>query len=142
MSPLHRPSRLLHTCGVLGLAWSVSACSDNPVALRETPRITQPTPAVLDQLVGLELDSLPAPIPTYFSPGSRTRAETLQAWLRGADTFFRERMKVSPEFRLAVLNEEHWRVVSRGPYGVPFVTDAPRVVVLPAVPERAAVTQI
>jgi hypothetical protein len=43
---------------------------------------------------------------------------------------------------MAVLNEQDWAVISRGPYGVPFVTDEYDLVVLPALPDRAVVTQV
>jgi hypothetical protein len=46
--------------------------------------------------------------------------------------YFRERLGVTPELALAVLNETHWEQVRRRPYGVPWVSSAPYVAVLPA----------
>lgn len=138
-----RQTGVLHCCGLAWLLVALAGCGDDPVAVTEGPAVPGPAFAVVDDLEELELESLPGPIPTYFSPGSRARAEQLQAWLRAADAFFQDRLKVAPPFSLAVLNEEHWGAVSRGPYGVPFVTFAePRLVVMPAVPERAVVAQI
>ncbi|CAN5699787.1 hypothetical protein BH23GEM9_BH23GEM9_19880 [soil metagenome] len=130
---------------LLGLA---AGCSESPVTF-EAPVPPQAS-VILDNLLAAGVETLPGPIPTYYSPGYGERAAALQAWLRDADVFFRNRLRVNPEFSLAVLAPEHWALVSRGPYGVPFVPPlspgdlsvVPRLVVLPAVPEQAVVTQI
>lgn len=101
-----------------------------------------PAGSVLARVQALALDSLDTAIQTYYSAGARERAEELQEWLRTADLFFRDRLGVSPRFRLAVLDEEDWAEISAIPYGVPFFSPEPHVIVLPAVPEAAAVTQI
>lgn len=137
--------RFLRGCGLAMLLSALAGCGDDPVTFDDAPLLAVPGPSygVLDVVQGLELESLPGPIPTYFSPGSRERAEQLQAWLRAADEFFQDRLKIAPPFSLAVLNEEHWAQISQGPYGVPFVaSEEPRVVVLPAMVERSVVTQI
>jgi hypothetical protein len=137
--------RVLGGCGLALLLSALGACGDGPVTLENAPvqAVPEPSYGILDVVQQLELESLPGPIPTYFSPGSRERAEQLQAWLRAADAFFQKRLKIAPPFSLAVLNEEHWAQVSPGPYGVPFVTfEEPKVVVLPALPELSVVTQI
>jgi hypothetical protein len=135
----------LQGCGLALLLFALVGCGDDPVALDHAPALAVPGPSYAPPpvLQAMELESLPGPIPTYFSPGSRDRAEQLQAWLRAADEFFQDRLKIAPPFSLAVLNEEHWAQVSPGPYGVPFVTfGEPMLVVLPALPERSVVTQI
>lgn len=137
--------RVLRGCGLALLLSALAGCGDDPVTLDDAPVLATPGPSygVLDVVQGLGLESLPGPIPTYFSPGSGERAEQLQAWLRTADEFFQGRLKIAPPFSLAVLNEEHWAQISPGPYGVPFVTlEEPVVVFLPALPERSVVTQI
>jgi hypothetical protein len=136
-----RRTRFLYGCCLAGLLWALAGCSD-PIGVSEAsaPAVPAPPLGILEELQGLE--SLPAPVPTYYSPGSRARAEQLQAWLRDADAFFQNRLKIAPPWSLAVLNEEHWALVSPGPYGVPFVRDAYSLVVLPALPEKAVVTQI
>jgi hypothetical protein len=123
---------------LLGLA---VGCDRDPVTAPE-PVTLQPQAVALEILEGLGLESLPAPVPTYYSPGHRERAEELQAWLRAADDFFQDRLKIAPPFHLAVLAPEHWSALRPGPYGVPYFTQAPRVVVMPAVPEASVVTQI
>lgn len=137
--------RVLRGCGLALLLSALAGCGDDPLTLDGEPVLAVPGPSygVLDVVQGLGLESLSGPIPTYFSPGSRERAEQLQAWLRAADEFFQHRLKIAPPFSLAVLNEEHWAQISPGPYGVPFVTfEEPKVVVLPAMAERSVVTQI
>jgi len=134
----------------------LGGCSDDGMMtgieaeVAKAPPVPQVASAILDDLQPAGLEMLPAPIPTYYSPGYRDRAEALQAWLRDADAFFRNRLRVSPDISLAVLTPEHWALVSMGPYGVPFVppltpgdlSQVPRMVVMPAVPEQAVVTQI
>jgi hypothetical protein len=136
--------RVLGGCGLALLLSAVGGCGDGPITLDNAPvAVPEPSYSVLDVVQELELEALPGPIPTYFSPGSRERAEQLQAWLRAADAFFQDRLKIAPPFSLAVLNEEHWSQVSQGPYGIPFYTfEAPTFVVMPALPDRSVVTQI
>ena len=122
---------------------ALTGCGDGPVAVDEAPTVSDPSFAVGDVIIGLGLESLPGPIPTYYSPGSRARAEQLQSWLRGADAFLRDRLDVAPSFSLAVLSEADWAALSPGPYGVPFAASQdPKFVVLPAAPERSVVTGI
>jgi hypothetical protein len=137
--------RVLGGCGLALLLSALVGCGDGLVTFDNAPlhAVPEPSFSVLDVVQELELESLPGPIPTYFSPGSRERAEQLQAWLRAADAFFQDRLKIAPPFSLAVLNEEHWSQVSQGPYGIPFYTfEAPTFVVMPALPDRSVVTQI
>ena len=127
-----------------------AGCSDNPVMVEEAVPTPALSSAILDDLQAAGVQTLPGPIPTYYSPGYQERAEVLQAWLRDADAYFRNRLRVDPDISLAVLDPEHWTLLSMGPYGVPFVpplipgdlSEVPRLVVLPAVPEQAVVTQI
>jgi hypothetical protein len=148
--PVRPRARSLRRWGVAALLTLATGCTESPVTVTEAERVDPPAMAILDDLLAAGLETLPGPIPTYYSPGYRERAETLQAWLRDADVFFRNRLRVAPDMSLAVLSPQHWALVSMGPYGVPFVppltqadlSEAPRLVVMPAVPEQAVVTQI
>jgi hypothetical protein len=143
-------SRRTTGIGMVAFLTFATGCTESPVTVTGTEPVGPPAMAVLDDLQAAGLETLPGPIPTYYSPGYGERAEMLQGWLRDADAFFRSRLRVEPEISLAVLSPEHWTLVSMGPYGVPFVMPlsqadlgmAPRLVVLPAVPEQAVVTQI
>lgn len=142
--------RFLHGWALAALLGLAGGCGESPVTIEETIAAPPPALAILEDLDAAGLETLPAPIPTYYSPGYRDRAEALQAWVRDADAFFRSQLRVAPEISLAVLSPDHWTLVSMGPYGVPFVppltpgdlSEVPRLVVLPAVPEQAVVTQI
>lgn len=135
-------ARSLCHCALVAVLGLMSGCSSDPVAVDRAVPLDLPSSQVLSDLQALGLESLPAPIRTYYSPGYRERAEMLQAWLRSADTFFQRRLHIAPTFDLAVLNPEHWAVIFPGPYGVPFYTEAPHVVVMPAILELAVPTQI
>jgi hypothetical protein len=134
-----RPARRWALVALLGL---VAGCSDDPVSVHDAASLQPQASTALEILQGLGLESLSSPVPTYYSPGYRERAESLQGWMRGADAFFQRRLRIAPPWQLAVLSPEHWAALSPGPYGVPFVTDAYRLVVLPAAPELAVVTQV
>jgi hypothetical protein len=87
----------------------------------------------------LDLDSLPGRVPTYYSPGARTRAASLQKMIDEALRYYAERLRVAPRLALAVLNQDHWRAVREVPYGVPWVSAVPRVTVLPADLEQSVI---
>lgn len=98
---------------------------------------------MLARLRSLGLESLPGPVPTYYSSEVGPRAEALQRQVRDAVSFFESRYNIQPPLTLAVLNEPHWAAIRSGrPYGVPFFSAAPYVVFLPAFPDRAIVAQI
>jgi hypothetical protein len=135
-------ARSLRRCALLALLGLSVGCGRDGVTAPK-PTTPQPRPEFSLAIVqGLGLELLPGPVPTYYSAGHQERAEMLQSWLRGADEFFQKRLKIAPPFHVAVLTPEDWAAISPVPYGVPFVTDNYRLVVLPAVPELAVVTQI
>jgi hypothetical protein len=96
----------------------------------------------LERVRSLGLESLPGPVPTYYSPEARPRAEALQRRVRDAVSFFESRHHIQSPLSLAVLNEPHWAAVTQGPYGGMFASVAPRVVVVPVSPERGIVAQV
>jgi hypothetical protein len=95
----------------------------------------------LEQVRSLGLESLPGPVPTYYSPGARARAEALQRQVREAVSFFEGRYKLPQSFSLAVLNEPHWAALRPGPYGGTFASPAPHVVGAPAFPDRGVMAK-
>jgi hypothetical protein len=119
-----------------------TGCSDQAVSVTEPAPVPPPAFAIVDVLQQLGLETLPGPVLTYFSPGSRERAEDLQARLRPAVDFLDDRMKLDLPITLAVLNEEHWAAISPSPYGIPFNNEPQALVVVPAVPDKAAVTKL
>ena len=95
----------------------------------------------LERVQTLDVESLPGPVPTYYSPGARPRAEALQRRVRDAVSFFESRYGVPAPLSLAVLNESHWAALSKGPYGGMSASAAPPVVLLPAFPDRGVMAQ-
>jgi hypothetical protein len=119
---------------------SIRACSLLALPAFSGALDAQPV-TYLARVQQLELHSLAGTVPTYYSPGARARAVTLQAMLNEAVVYFRDRLSVEPQLRLAVLNEAHWTEVRPLPYGVPWVSSPPHVVVVPADLERSVIVR-
>jgi hypothetical protein len=86
----------------------------------------------LPRVVKLDLPSLPGPVPTYYDHGAKTRAERLQADIRGMNGFYQEQLGVQVAVNLAVLNSNQWTRVNPIPFGLPGVHGDPPVVFIPA----------
>lgn len=106
-----------------------------------SPDSTAQRPNHLARVQQLGLETLPGPVPTYFSPGARERATALQKMVAEALAYSNERLSIKPELTLAVLNEPHWASVRAIPYGVPWVSFAPYVAVLPSDLSRSVIVQ-
>jgi hypothetical protein len=66
----------------------------------------------------------------FYAPGFRERAEELSEFVDAADEFFGTELGIEGEFSLAVLDESIWAEVTEIPYGVPFNSGEPSVLVL------------
>lgn len=146
MSTLHGTlriwrSRLFLSC-LPGILWMSAGCSDHAVSVTEPIAGPRPDFAIVDVLQQLGLEVLPGPVPTYFSPGARERAEDLQEQLRPAVDFWNDRMKLDLPITLAVLNPAHWAAILPSPYGIPGNNEPEFVVIVPSEPENAVVTQL
>jgi len=109
----------------LGPSWLLLSLAAAPLSQAQSP------PSCLATVRGLHLDSLPGPVPTYYSASFRGRAERDQALLRDAERFFADSLGLPPGLHLALLNEADWRRANNPqPYGLPHVCD--RVAFLPA----------
>lgn len=134
-------SRLLRW-SLPGLLWLAAGCSDQAASVTEAGPLPPPAFAIGDVLEQLGLEMLPGPVPTYFSPGARERAEDLQARLRPAVEFWDDRMNLELPITLAVLNPEHWAVILPTPYGIPGNNEPEHLVIVPSEPDKAVVTQL
>jgi hypothetical protein len=107
-----------------------------------TPAPGQPPASLLEAVRTAAPERVEGPIPAHFSPGADQRARALQNVLLDASAFYRDRLGVAPAFTLALLDPAAWkRVAGDGPpYGLPFVTGRPPVMVLPFRQEGAVVT--
>lgn len=132
----------LALCCLPGILWLSAGCSDEAVSVTEPAPGPRPAFAIVDVLQQLGLEVLPGPVPTYFSPGSRERAEDLQARLRPAVDFWNDRMKLDLPITLAVLNPAHWAAISPSPYGIPGNNEPEFLVFVPSEPDKAVVTQL
>lgn len=101
----------------------------------QTPAQAPAQPSALDQVLGLGLDSLAAPLPVYHRAEQRARAAEVQAILRQGARFFADSLGLETPVRVALLGRADWDRVSQVPYGVPYVRGG--VVFLPATPDGA-----
>ena len=117
------------------------ACSVSVLLLSQPGSSTAQQANHLARVQRLGLESLPGKVPAYYSPGARARAAALQKMLDEALVYFRDRLGVEPALALAVLDESHWTAVRPVPYGVPWVSYAPYVAVLPSHLERSVIVR-
>jgi len=80
----------------------------------------------------LKLDSLPAPVQTYYSAGFQIRATQDQALLREAERFYADSLGLGTGISLALLNAADWKRVNNRPYGLPNLSISDRVAFLSA----------
>jgi hypothetical protein len=72
-------------------------------------------------------------VTVYYSRGHETRAKELSSLIEDAMRFYEDKLKIKPELSVAVLTKADWdRVVQQTPFGVPFVSPVPHVILLPA----------
>ena len=83
------------------------------------------------QQSGVRESSDPA-IPILYSNGYKQQATQLSELLGPSAGFFKSRLNVELDVKLAVLNKTDWQEVSKVPYGLPFVSGPPYVIGIPA----------
>ncbi len=72
-----------------------------------------------EQLLGLNLERLPAPVETHYSAGHRDRAVAMQRLLRDAARFYERSLKLTPAVTVAALGPDDWPKLLDKPYGLP-----------------------
>ena len=87
---------------------------------------------LLDDIKSLNLGKSEDTFTAYFSEGSCQRAEEVKSLLKNSAQYFEETFNIDEVFSIAILNEEDWNKISQIPYGLPFVSGPPYVVVFPA----------
>ncbi|SRR6266849_2374613 len=108
----------------------LASCALSTLLLASAAQISQSD--VRKRVLALHLDSLVGRVPTYYSPGAHERAASLQRAIDEEITFFISSLHMQPNLTLAVLSEADWAKIRATPYGEPWVSDAPHVVLLPA----------
>lgn len=84
------------------------------------PAVAQITPASLDSVRMLGLDSISGAATAYFRAADRARGEELHALLAKFLEFYSEEVGTDAQLRVAVLDTADWRRVTRAPYGQPI----------------------
>ena len=90
----------------------------------------------LDKVRALPLQTLDGDSPVYYPEGHRGQATRLQALLQDSARFFESRLGVSERFAIALLDQPDWERIRPIPYGLPYVSGPPDVVVLPLTNEH------
>ncbi len=75
----------------------------------------------MEKVQKLPLDSAQHGIMVYFPEGGEERAGELGPVLKEALDSFADSLNVDLDFRLALLEEEHWRELTAAPYAIPHV---------------------
>jgi hypothetical protein len=119
--------------GVLALAaWlRLSSMPEDPAW---DPRPRTQSPATRWQAVReLNVPSFTRKVTVYHSAGHEKRTRELSELIEEAVRFYQERLQIEPEFSVAVLTRADWeRVEPNVPFGLPSVSAAPAVILLPA----------
>lgn len=114
-----------------------ASCLSVLMALTAIPASAQEMTA-LYRVQGLNNPSALNRIRVYYSPGYEKRALELRAMIEDAMQFYERKLQIKEEINLAVLTPEQWRQVGlQVPYGVPNVSNPPRVIFLPAMTNNA-----
>lgn len=88
---------------------------------------------ILAKVETLPVDSSQHGVMAYYSPGGENKAAELGPILNDALLYFNENLNKSLEFRIALLNEDHWGQMRNSPFGLPYVYgESPAVAVFPA----------
>lgn len=93
---------------------------------------TTPAQSTLANVESLRLPSLAGDIRTFHAPGYRAEAESTAEIFRASNRFFSDRLGVSREVTLAILDSASWTAITPIPYGLPFVSGPPYIVCIPA----------
>jgi hypothetical protein len=81
----------------------------------------------------LGVPSFTSKVTVYYSKGHEKHAKELSGLLEDGMRFYEDKLKIKAELSVAVLSKADWeRAVEGIPYGFPFVSAAPHVVMLPA----------
>ena len=97
----------------------------------------QVSDSTYSKVLARELDRLPAPVPTHFSPGYRARAAALQRGARHLRSLLIDSLAVEPEpLELIVLDERDWREVTDLPYGLHTLLEGRPAFLAPALTDR------
>jgi hypothetical protein len=94
---------------------------------------TQPPGERLRLVRELGIPSFTNKVPVYHSAGYETRAQDLATLIEDALRVYEDKLKIRPDFSVAVLTRPDWERVEKGtPFGLPSVSPPPHVVLLPA----------
>ena len=88
--------------------------------------------SLIEEIKSLHLEKSEAGLTAYYSEGSYERAEEVKFRLKNSAEYFEKTFAIEENFSIAILNEEDWKKVSKIPYGLPFVSGPPYIVVFPA----------
>jgi hypothetical protein len=125
----------IRAVGLLILAACVLVTAGRPQEKKDQkPDPEKKTPsAQLKAVRELGVPSFTNQVTVYYSKGHKKRAKELSGLVEAAMRFYEEKLKIKAELSVAVLTKADWeRVVEGIPFGFPFVSATPHVVLLPA----------
>lgn len=88
--------------------------------------------STLHKVKALNIPVLKNNINVYYSPGYKKRGKKIQTYIQDAMRFYKKSLHVNVELSVAVLTKSQWEQTTRIPFDIPFASDSPHVVFLPA----------
>jgi hypothetical protein len=88
--------------------------------------------STLEKIKKLELQTKEGEIVQYFSEGCSQKAEALKSLLGNSMAYYEKTFGIVESYSIAVLESHDWELITEIPYGLPFVSGPPYIIVLPS----------
>lgn len=110
-------TRVLNSLFILIIATSTSFAQDD---------------STLHRVKALDLPVLKSNLNVYYSSGYKKRGKVVKSYIQDAMRFYKKKLNITTDLSLAVLTRSNWEQITKIPFDIPFASDSPHVVLLPA----------
>jgi len=88
--------------------------------------------STLHRLKALNIPVLKSSINVYYSSGYKKRGKVVKSYIQDAMRFYKKNLNITTDLSVAVLTKSNWEQITKIPFDIPFGSDSPHVVFLPA----------
>jgi len=88
--------------------------------------------STLHRLKALNIPVLKSSINVYYSSGYKKRGKVVKSYIQDAMRFYKKNLNITTDLSVAVLTKLNWEQITKIPFDIPFGSDSPHVVFLPA----------